>query len=152
MCGAYARTQYGPVAAILRLPRAAKAEATIREEALQILADLGLADLSFADVDALPGPARRLVDFGRALMARPTLLLLDEIAAGTTDVEKQRVIAIVRGLHRQGVTTLLIEHDLDFIRALADNVVVMAQGKVLAEGATDAVLKREDVLRAYVGE
>jgi branched-chain amino acid transport system ATP-binding protein len=153
LCGAFWRTGYGVTASVLRLPRALAAERLLLDEAREVLAELGLSHAEYADLSSLPSPHRRLVDLGRALMSRPRLLLLDEIAAGMTDVEKARVIDIVRRRNRDDRTTVLvIEHDLAFVRAIAQEVVVMAQGTVLARGETDAVLSRQDVLKAYVGE
>lgn len=153
MCGAFWRRKYGLVSAISRLPPAAREESDLVEQARSLLEELGLIDFQYSDVSSLPAPHRRLVDLGRGLMFQPRLLLLDEIAAGMTDVEKGRVIDLVKARNlSKGVTVVVIEHDLEFVRALAEDLIVMAQGRVLASGATAAVLSRDDVLRAYVGE
>jgi branched-chain amino acid transport system ATP-binding protein len=153
MCGAYHHTRYGFVGAIGRLPRAMKIEVESEARAREILAEVGNDGEAYTSVASLPAAHRRFVDLGRALMTQPRLLLLDEITAGMTSAEKEQVIRLVRTRNeRDGISVIVIEHDLDFVRALAPTCIVMVYGTVLASGNTSEVLARDDVYRAYVGE
>jgi branched-chain amino acid transport system ATP-binding protein len=152
MCGAYHRTGYGMFAAMTRLPKAKHAENAIVDEAEMVLEELGLAHARHAAVSSLPAAHRRFVDLGRALMAHPRLLLLDEIAAGMTETEKERVINLICRRNKDShLTAIVIEHDLDFVRSLAPTTIVLAQGRTLAVGPTAEVLARQDVFEAYIG-
>jgi ABC-type branched-subunit amino acid transport system ATPase component len=153
MCGGYARSGYGLPSALARMPRCIRSEKTLTSEAYEILSDLDMTEYALLPTSSIPGALRRLGDIGRALMCRPRLLLLDEVAAGLSDVEKTRLIEVIRRYRASGhFAVVLIEHDLDFVRALAEEVVVLVDGKVLAAGGTREVLARGDVLSAYIGE
>ena len=117
-----------------------------------MLERLGLSAFADKKTEELPGPTRRLVDLGRALILEPALLLLDEVGAGLTDGEKNRVVAILNDERaRRETAMIVIEHDLDFVRALTDTTVVLAHGRMIAAGSTAEVLDRPEVLEAYVG-
>lgn len=153
VAGAYSRGKYGLPGALLRTRQVRSNETKLKADALELLDEVGLADLRYLNISNLPGPDQRFVDFARALASRPKLLLLDEVAAGMTEVQRTRLINLVR--HRNeadAMTILVIEHDLDFIRALTESVTVMAEGTILTEGPTDEVLRRPEVLRSYIGE
>ncbi len=94
---------------------------------------------------------QKLFDLARALLNRHTFLMLDEPVAGVNPVLREQFKDLLRQLKAQGETILLIEHDMDFVRAVADHVVVMDQGKLLAQGTPEVVLKDEKVLEAYLG-
>ena len=136
----------------LRLPSAIRRDRATRERAREIASTLGLTGLGSTDIDLLSAPQRRLVDLGRALMSRPRLLLLDEIAAGMPPADKDRVVEIVqRVVKESGTTVVLVEHDMGFVRSLADQVVVVSAGLVIAGGDPEVVLREPAVLEAYIG-
>jgi branched-chain amino acid transport system ATP-binding protein len=140
------------VGGVLRTSSMLRKERTVAKQAEELIAEFGLASVSYAEIESLPGPQRRLVDLSRALISRPRLLLLDEIAAGMTDREKLHIIGVLRRfLAQYRLSIILIEHDLDFVQALASTVIVLNEGSVLATGETRSVLARADVLAAYVG-
>jgi ABC-type branched-subunit amino acid transport system ATPase component len=152
LCGAYHRSGHGPVGALLRLPGALRGERELEAQARDVLEQLGLGAHERSAIDGLPGGLRRLVDLGRALMLQPQLLLLDEIAAGTTQEERDRIADVVgRFLAAGDRGVIVIEHDLDFVRRLTEHVVVLAEGRVMSTGETNEVLARPEVLDAYVG-
>lgn len=152
LCGGYSGQQYGLFAAICRLPATLSRERHLHERARQILGELGLSSLEHAPLNELPGPHRRLVDLGRAMMSSPRVLLLDEIGAGLAADEKSQLVRTLRRHRRaEGCAMVVIEHDLEFVRALAESVVVLTEGRTLAAGPTAQVLQRPDVLAAYVG-
>ncbi len=126
-------------------------EAELRERALEMLAFVGLERLAGSAAHDLSGGQRKLLTLGRALMSEPRLLLLDEPAAGVNQTLTRTLMARIEDLRAQGVTVLVVEHDMDLIMQLCDHVVVMHQGNVLAQGAPGAVQRDARVLEAYLG-
>lgn len=119
------------------------------EQARELLDRFGMADKESEYAGALSGGQKRLVEIMRALMARPKLLLLDEPMAGIHPVLAQRIAGYLEGLRDQGMTLLLIEHELALVERLCDPVIVMAQGKVITEGPMHEVRKHRKVVEAY---
>ncbi|MBM3504599.1 MAG: ABC transporter ATP-binding protein [Alphaproteobacteria bacterium] len=123
-----------------------------RDEAMDLLALFGLADRADQSAGELAyGDARRL-EIARALATRPRLLLLDEPAAGMNDRETEALVDDIRKVKPRLEAIALIEHDMSLIRALADRVVAMNYGRIIAEGATGTVLSHPKVVEAYLGQ
>jgi branched-chain amino acid transport system ATP-binding protein len=100
---------------------------------------------------SLSGGQRKLLEMARALMAEPELDMLDEPMAGVNPALKQSLLGHVKSLRDEGRTVLFVEHDMDMVRDISDWVIVMAQGKVIAEGPPDLVMRDERVVDAYLG-
>jgi branched-chain amino acid transport system ATP-binding protein len=153
LCGHYCRSRYGLLGALTRGPGVQREERALRDRAQALLDRLGIGHMSRLSVDELSGAHRRLVDLGRALMIDPRVLLLDEVAAGLTDQEKRDLVELLRSTQAESLTAMIvIEHDLDFVRALAGRTVVISEGGLLASGKTAEVLSRPEVLEAYIGD
>jgi neutral amino acid transport system ATP-binding protein len=135
-------------------PRASRArEREIREQAIELLELFNLTNLADDYAGTLSGGQRKLLELARALMAEPTLLLLDEPMAGINPTLGARLLDHMQQLRRErGVTFLFIEHDMEVVMNHSDRVVVMAEGRVIAEGEPDEVRKSKRVIDAYLGE
>jgi branched-chain amino acid transport system ATP-binding protein len=137
------------VGALLRTSDTARA----REAAHEVLRRLDLFDKRQREAKSLTLPDRKRLEVARALATAPQLLLLDEVMAGLRPTETDRMVAILRELNRDsGLTILLIEHVMRAVMALADHIVVLHHGEVIARGAPAAIVRDPAVLGSYLGE
>ncbi|HYF20424.1 MAG TPA: branched-chain amino acid ABC transporter ATP-binding protein/permease [Ramlibacter sp.] len=147
--GAHGRTRCGVVRAGLKLDRAE--EAQVYAEAWRQLERIGLADRAHEAAGSLPLGTQRILEIARALASDPVLLVLDEPAAGLRRKEKQALGDLLRRLRSEGVTILIVEHDMDFVMKLVDRLVVMNFGSKLCEGVPAQVRSDPRVQAAYLG-
>ena len=131
-------------------PRVVEAERRRRAEAALI--DVGLGDRHDAEVGSLTFGQRRLVEMARAIASRPRLVLLDEPSSGLNDGEIEGFADVIRRLHGTGCTILLVEHNLPFVRSLAQEIVALDRGSLLCHGECEEVFANPDFQRSYVGE
>ena len=127
-------------------------EQAARERAHQVLEVCALAGKASDLAGQLSGGQQKLLELARVLMIDPKLILLDEPAAGVNPALLETLIDRVQFLHRQGITFLLIEHNMDMVMRLCNPVIVMAQGRVLAQGEPQNVRENPAVIDAYLGE
>jgi branched-chain amino acid transport system permease protein len=147
--GCYLRTTSGPIAAVLRRDRAEESSAFTDAE--KQLVRIGLGDVLNETAGNLSLGKQRLVEIARALSTDPTLLLLDEPAAGLRHAEKVALAKVLSQLKREGLSLLLVEHDMGFVMGLVDRIVVMEFGKKLIEGSPAEIQASPSVRAAYLG-
>jgi branched-chain amino acid transport system ATP-binding protein len=135
----------------LRMWRPASSYQVIKDEAMALLATLGLADDATARVADLPYGKQRLVEIAIALGLKPKVLLLDEPAAGVPSDESSRILKNLENLPSE-IAILIIEHDMDIVFRFAKRITVLVQGEVLVEGAPDEIARDKRVHDVYLGE
>ncbi|GGN75227.1 ABC transporter ATP-binding protein [Actinoplanes lobatus] len=151
MVGAHATTRSGFLAAALRLPGHHREERHIRDRALACLDRTGLSAWAHRPAEELPLGQQRALQLARALCGEPRLLLLDEPASGLRAAEREHLATLIAGLRAEGLTILLVEHDVAFVMRLADRITVLDLGRVIAEGAPAEIRADAGVIAAYLG-
>src|ERR671918_745343 len=151
MIGCHAWTRTGFLGGLLRPPWQWQEERRIREEAQRALELVGLERRARDPADALPLGQLRLLSVARVLAQRPTVLLLDEPVAGLRAAEKRQLVKVFHDLRRRGLTQILIEHDMQFVGSVADRILVLDRGRLIADGPPDQVRQDEEVITAYLG-
>ena len=151
MIGRHARTRAGVWAAMLRLPSQRREEAAIEARARELLDFAGLTAHANTRAASLPYGLQRRLEIARALATDPHLLALDEPAAGMNAAETRELAELIRRVRAQGITVLLIEHDMKFVMALCDRILVLDYGLPIAEGTPAEVRANPAVIAAYLG-
>ena len=129
-----------------------RALSTARDKAMAVLEKVGLAHHARVRAGDLTLSERRRLEVARALALEPDIVLLDEVMAGLNQSEVGQAIALLQGLHADGLTFLIIEHNLKVVRAFSDRVVVLDRGRLIAEGTADQILNSPEVVKAYLGD
>lgn len=152
MVGRHTKSRASLAEGALRLPRAQREEKEIRDQALAQLRQVGLEDHAHRMVGNLAFGQQRLVEIARAMATAPRMLLLDEPGAGLTRNEIDELDNLIRKLRREGVTVVLVEHDMELVMGIADRVMVLDYGQKIAEGTPLQVQHDERVIAAYLGD
>ncbi|OAB55418.1 high-affinity branched-chain amino acid ABC transporter ATP-binding protein LivG [Leptolyngbya valderiana BDU 20041] len=137
---------------LLRLPGVVAENRRSRAKALELLELVGLGAQADAPAGALPYGALKRLEIARALAGEPKMLLLDEPAAGCNAVETQEIDAVIQTVAGQGVTVVLVEHDMHLVMNISSHILVLDYGRKLAEGTAEEVRANPDVIAAYLGQ
>mgnify|MGYP004729385913 FL=1 len=149
--GFHIQTSTGMVDSILHTKRYRNDEALANEKGMEILRRVGLANQAALLAGNLPYGWQRRLEIARAMALSPKILLLDEPAAGMNPSETAELMGFIRTLRDDGITVVVIEHDMKFMMNLCDRIVVINYGKKLAEGTPAEVTRNEQVIEAYLG-
>ena len=152
LVGLHTRSRSGMIACALKLPWHLSEERRMREEARNWLEFCGIANLAEMEAGALPFGKCRLVEIARAMAVNPRVLLMDEPAAGLNSRETADLEELIRKIRKSGVTVVLVEHDMELVMDICDDIVVLNLGRKLVEGTPREIQENPDVIKAYLGE
>jgi ABC-type branched-subunit amino acid transport system ATPase component len=151
MVGRHRLSRSGLLAGALQFPWTRSEEKVIQAKAMEALEFVGLSERAQQPADILPLGLKRMLEIARALAAAPDLLLLDEPASGLDAVETERLKDLILNLRDQGITILLVEHDMGLTMEVADEIAVLNYGKLIADGPPRVIQKNPEVIAAYLG-
>jgi ABC-type branched-subunit amino acid transport system ATPase component len=151
LIGQHGRSKAGLISSVLQPSSQQAEEAAMRGKALEMLEFVGLRGKEFARANSLPYGQQRLLELARALASDPKLLLLDEPAAGLNAAETETLVELLLQIRDQGITILLVEHDMSLVMNVSDHITVLNFGKKIAEGSAEAIEKNQEVIDAYLG-
>ncbi|MFC5745852.1 ABC transporter permease subunit [Actinomadura rugatobispora] len=150
--GRFARHRISLAESALRLPRHWKALDAERRTGRQIMESLGLARQAGTPAADLALGTRRMLELGRAIAGGSSLVLLDEVASGLDEDDIHGLVRVLTSMRDAGITILLVEHNFALVRALADTIVVLAEGRVIATGSPDEIASHPEVVQTYLGQ
>jgi branched-chain amino acid transport system ATP-binding protein len=152
MVGRHVRSAGGFLSAMLHTPGSRREERAIRDKSLELLDFMGIADCADTPATNLDFGRQRAVELARALAMEPTLLLLDEPAAGLNIYETAELGRLISRIRDLGITILLVEHDMSLVMDISDEIVVLSFGRKIAEDVPKVIQHHPEVVKVYLGE
>ncbi len=152
MTGFHCKTKTGMFNVLYNYPRCRREEEETRQKSLEILRFLGLEQVQDLEARNIPYGHQRLLEIGRALATSPKLLLLDEPAAGMNSQEKRELVQTIRKIRdNYHLAVLLVEHDMELVMGISENITVINFGRKIADGTAEEIQHNNDVIEAYLG-
>jgi branched-chain amino acid transport system ATP-binding protein len=152
MVGRHVRTQAGIISSALRLPRMRREEPVTCGRACFYLEMVGLQDIADKPAASIPIGSQRLLEIARALATEPEILLLDEPAAGLNTQETRQLGTLIRTIKEMGITVVIVEHDMELVMDISDEIIVLNYGKRIAEGKPVEIQTNQEVIDVYLGK
>lgn len=152
MVGMHTRSASGIMACMCKMPWHLREERTIRKQAKEWLEFCGITDLAEQKASNLPFGQGRLLEIARAMAVKPSIMLMDEPAAGLNNRETAQLAVLIRKIRTTGVTVVLVEHDMELVMDICDRIIVLNLGRKLAEGTPREIQENKAVISAYLGE
>jgi len=151
LVGSHLNTKASGLMQMLWTPHAREEERRTRQKGEALLKMVGLAKFKDAPASELPMGVQKILEVIRAMMARPRILLLDEPAAGLNDTETRELSALLKAIKLAGITVLVVEHNMQLVMSVADQVIALDAGKVICSGTPLQVRHNPQVIEAYLG-
>ena len=151
MIGAQAKTNRNILSWLVGVKKANQEEKMLREKAEEILNFIGMYKYRNEIVSNLAYGRQKMTELGRTIMTDPKLILLDEPAAGLNPSERAELVAVIQKSHEEGMTFLLIEHNMDVVMNVSDDISVLSFGRLIAKGEPNAIKNNDEVITAYLG-
>jgi len=152
LVGRHLHLNTGFLASLFRLPAIVRGDREAKELGKELMAFVGLEKYFHWDAESMPYGALKRLEIARALAAEPKLLLLDEPAAGLNEAESREIDEVIKKVAEQGVTVVLVEHDMKMVMEISDHILVLDYGRKLTEGTPKEVRENPDVIAAYLGQ
>jgi branched-chain amino acid transport system ATP-binding protein len=151
LLGLHHRLRSGFVKGMVHLPAERKEEKKAIDQAGATLEKFGIGHLAYRKANSISLKEQRCLEIARSIVSAPCLLLLDEPAAGLNIRETEEMADIIKGLRQQGLTILLVEHDMNLVMSIAHRIFVLHHGLKIAEGSPEEIQRNPEVIRAYLG-